>query len=112
MSKPVDADVLAELALAAAKTAHTHIDAAECLLTGEFWPEAYAIAAFSFEEAGKAWLAAQEILSPEELREQVPLDLQRHVVKLRAAYMMLMIVRYITAYGPNTRDFRCLFWSG
>lgn len=105
MSKRVDADVLAHLALAAAKAADTHIDAAEYLLTRESWPEAYALAAFSFEEAGKAWLAAQEILSPEELREQVPLDLGRdHVGKLRAAYTMLTIVRYITGYGDVPPD--------
>jgi AbiV family abortive infection protein len=105
MSKRINADVLAELAMAAAKTARTHIAAADYLLTRKFWPEAYAIAAVGFEEAGKAWLAAQEILSPEELREQVPLDLGRdHIGKLRAAYTMLMIVRYITGYGDVPPD--------
>lgn len=101
----LDADVLAALALAAARTARTHLDAAEHLLTGEFWPEAYAIAATGFEEAGKAWLAVQEMLSPEEPGEQVPLDLGRdHRRKLGAAYSMLTIVRYITAYGPPPPD--------
>jgi len=50
-------DVLADLALAAAQTARRHLSAAEHLLAGGFWPEAYAIAATGFEEAGKAWLA-------------------------------------------------------
>ncbi len=101
----LDADVLAALALAAARAAHTHLDAAEHLLTGEFWPQAYAIAATGFEEAGKAWLAVQEMLSPEEPGEQVPLDLWRdHLRKLGAAYSMLTIVRYITASGPPPPD--------
>jgi AbiV family abortive infection protein len=68
MSKRV-ADVLADLALAAAETARTHLKAAEHLLTGEFWPQAYALAATGFEEAGKAWLAVQGMLLPEELRK-------------------------------------------
>lgn len=63
----LNADVLADLALAAARTARTHLKAAEYLLTGEFWPEAYAIAATGFEEVGKAWLAVQEMLPLEEL---------------------------------------------
>ena len=47
------ADVLADLASAAAETGRTHLNAAEHLLTGKFWTQAYAIAAFGFEEVGK-----------------------------------------------------------
>lgn len=94
------ADVLADLALAATQTARTHLDAAEHLLTGEFWPQAYAIAATGFEEVGKAWLAVEQMLSPEE-----PGDLGRdHRRKLGAAYSMLTIVRYMTTYGPPPPD--------
>jgi AbiV family abortive infection protein len=92
----LDADVLAKLALAAARTADTHLRAAKYLLDGEYWPEAYAIAATGFEEAGKAWLAVENILSPEN-----PTDLRtNHPQKLRTAYAMLTIIKYITGHGP------------
>jgi AbiV family abortive infection protein len=99
MSK-LNADVLAKLALAAARTARTHLAAAEYLLTGKFWPEAYAIAALGFEEAGKAWLAVQQMLSPEDPSDPESI----HVRRLRAAYTMLTIVRYMNPFGPPPPD--------
>ena len=101
---PLGSDVLADLALAAARAARDHLDAAEYLLTGEFWPEAYAIAATGFEEIGKAWLAVGGMLLPEEQRERVPGDLRRnHRRKLGAAYSMLTIVRYVTPLARHRR---------
>lgn len=99
------ADVLADLAQVAARTARGHVRAAEHLLDGEFWPEACAIAATGFEEAGKAWLAVEALLLPDELREQALRALFRdHTRKLGAAYSMLTLVRYITSYGPTPPD--------
>ena len=68
VSKRILPDIdLGELTLQATATARSHLNAAKHLLEGEFWPQAHAFAAFAFEEAGKAWMAALELLSPEEL---------------------------------------------
>lgn len=89
-----DAD-LGELSGQAASTARSHLSAAKYLLEGEFWPQAYAFAAFAFEEAGKSWMVALDLLSPEELRERFPFDFGRdHVRKLSAAYSMLTMLRF------------------
>jgi AbiV family abortive infection protein len=101
-----DAD-LGQLANQAASTARSHLGAAKCLLESEFWPQAYAFAAFAFEEAGKSWMVALELLSPEDLRERFPFDFGRdHVRKLSAAYSMLTMLRFARAApdGPPSAE--------
>jgi AbiV family abortive infection protein len=94
-SPALDAALMGELSKRAAETARNHLNAAKCLLDGRFWPQAYALAAIGLEETGKAWLAALEMLSPDELRELTPIDLGRdHVRKLSAAYSMLLLLRF------------------
>jgi AbiV family abortive infection protein len=82
-----DVGVLGDFAMASATTARSHLQAAVCLLHGEFWGPAHAVAVIAFEEIGKAWLSTIAMLSPDELRQEFPFgDLERnHQVKLSAA---------------------------
>lgn len=98
----IDESLLRELARQAAGTARSHLDAAKFLLTGKFWPQAYALAAVGFEEAGKGWIATLKVLSPTDLRDQLPADLGRdHVVKLEAAYSILAMLQFANGI-PNS----------
>jgi AbiV family abortive infection protein len=101
-----DVGMLGDFAKASADTARSHLKAAQCLLHGEFWGPAHAIAVIAFEEIGKAWLSTIAMLSPNELREEFPFgDLERnHQVKLSAARSVRALLTVVRGGEGAPRD--------
>src|SRR5271165_2959201 len=112
MSKAVVVVLTAEefgsLASAAAATARNNLKAADRLLAGGFWPQARALAVLAYEEAGKSWLCTTAMLSPDDMREQLPVgELNWHVSKLTSARTLtafLSLLRTENATLPLAAD--------
>ena len=91
------ADALGRFAKVAAETARGHLRAAKWLLDGEFWGQARSLAVIAFEEIGKAWMCVVAMLSPDELRQELPIaDLNwDHVGKLSAAHSLHALLAFV-----------------
>ena len=92
-----DVNALGDLAAAAARTARSHLTAAEHLLDGGFWPQARAFAVLALEEAGKALLCTTAMLAPEQVREYFPFgDLSwDHVGKLGVGHSIGAFLSFV-----------------
>lgn len=98
-----DVEVLGDLAMAASRTARSHLTAAEILIDGGCWPQARALAVLALEEAGKAVLCTTAMLAPDEMRQQFPFgDLRRdHLGKLSAGHSIRALLAYFRG-GDNS----------
>jgi len=82
----------------------THLAAAEILLSQDCWPQAQALAVFSYEEAGKACLRLVQMQSPDSLDRFWQLgdaEPAQHVRKLTAAQAIHLLIRVVAGDGAS-----------